>query len=135
MKTFNSNSFGSLRMEINAALAAVGAKHGIEMSIDRITYTETTFRCKLNAVIKDAAPEVDTVSSQEVKWKSQFLANPARFGMKSTDIGRSVILSGIKHIVIGARPKANADIVLKKPDGSHVAYHNSAVRTALAKSQ
>ena len=131
MKTFNSNSFGQLRIEINAALAAVGEKHGIQMSIDRITYTDTTFRCKLNAVIKDAAPTVESANSQVVKWKSQFLANPSRFGMKSTDLGRDVILRGIKCIIIGARPKANCPIVVQKPDGSFAAHHESTIQSAL----
>ena len=94
-KQFTSNSFNAIRNDINAALAAVGAKHGIEMSIDRITYTPSTFRTTLNAVLKDAVvpviqeitgnTDIKNLSPQEVKWKSQFLADPTRFGMIATD--------------------------------------------------
>lgn len=131
MKHFNSSNLDTIRNDINAALATVGAKHGLQMSIDRITYTEDTFRCKLNALVADAAPAVkDETSSQEVKWKSQFLANPSRFGMSASDLGRQVVLKGIKYIIVGARPKANADIVLKSPAGNHVAYTAAAVRNS-----
>ena len=131
MKNFNPSNLGIMRNDINAALATVGAKHGVQMSIDRITYTENTFRCKLNALIKDAAPAVaDETSSQEVKWKSQFLADPSRFGMSATDLGRKVVLKSINYIIIGARPKANANIVLQGPHGNHIAYDAATVRRA-----
>lgn len=131
MKHFNSSNLDTIRNDINAALAAVGVKHGLQMSIDRIIYTDDTFRCKLNALVADAAPAVkDETSSQEVKWKSQFLANPTRFGMSASDLGRQVVLKGINYIIVGARPKANADIVLKSPAGNHVAYTAATVRRA-----
>lgn len=132
-KDFTAASFTAIRNDINAALAVVGEKHGIQMSIDRITYTKTTFRTTLSAVQKGVAPLPDkTESAQEIKWKAAFMRDPSRYGMTATDYGKKVSLKGATYIIIGARPKANADIVVKNViHGNHVAFNASQVRDAL----
>jgi len=132
MTPFTKNSFVAIRNDINAALAAVGAKHDMQLSIDRITYTESTFRTTLSAV-KNGAITNDTPaeSSQEIKWKAAFIRNPSQFGMTAEDFGREVAINGQKYVIAGARPKAQASIVLKKPSGAYVAHTAYTVQQAL----
>lgn len=119
---FTKNSFPAIRNDINAALAEVGRKYGMQLSIDRITFTDTTFRTTVNAVLNTSTTQVgatflDTApakSPNEIKWKAQFLANPARFGMSASDFGRTIKVRSQTLTIVGARPKANADIVLQK---------------------
>lgn len=132
MKKFTAGGFTSIRNDINAALAVVGKKYDMQLSIDCIRFTPTTFRTKLNAV-KNGAVENDTpaADNQEIKWKSQFLAHPERFGMTAKDLNVSVSINNTNLTIIGARPKARAQIVLRDSTGNHVAYKSSTVLSAL----
>ena len=47
-----------LRSEVEAALAAVGAKHGLIIGIGRIVSQANEFRTKLTAVTKNSVPNV-----------------------------------------------------------------------------
>jgi hypothetical protein len=130
---FTKDSFPAIRTDINAALAEVGKKYGMQLSIDRITFTETTFRTTVNAVLNSATTESiePAQSSNEIKWKAQFLANPNRFGLLPTDFGKTLTVRGQMMTIMGARPKANADIVLQKSSGAFVAYPHSVIVNAL----
>lgn len=131
--SFTKGSFPAIRNDINAALAEVGRKYGMQLSIDRITFTETTFRTTVNAVLNTATvqPVDPAQSANEIKWKAQFLAHPSRFGMSDTDFGKTLTVRGQLMTIMGARPKANADIVLQKASGDFVAYPHSVIVNAL----
>jgi hypothetical protein len=134
--SFTKDSFPVIRNDINAALAEVGRKYGMQLSIDRITFTDTTFRTTVNAVLNTATttPTASAESANEIKWKAQFLAHPSRFGMFATDFGRTIKVRGQMMTIVGARPKANADIVLKKTGtsvGAFVAYPHNVIVQAL----
>lgn len=129
--SFTQNSFPAIRNDINAALAAVGKKYGMQLSIDRITYTETTFRTSINAVLDSAASEsTPAETSNEIKWKSTFMRMPSRYGMTADDFGKQVKVNGSLYTIAGARPKAH-DIVLKRPNGTYIAYGSMGVKSAL----
>lgn len=49
MTAINKSTLPSIRAEINAALQAVGAKHGLNFSLGNIRFTDTTFSGKLEA--------------------------------------------------------------------------------------
>jgi len=146
--SFTKNSFPAIRNDINSALAEVGRKYGMQLAIDRITFTDTTFRTTVNAVLNTTItpisntpitftdttfPSIEPVeSSNEIKWKAQFMAHPSRFGMSATDFGKQIKLRGQLMTIMGARPRSNDDIVLKKVGSStFVAYHHQVVVDAL----
>ena len=108
--SFTKDSFPAIRNDINAALAEVGRKYGMQLSIDRITFTDTTFRTTVNAVLNTATttPTASAESANEIKWKAQFLAHPSRFGLSATDFGRTIKVRDQMMTIVGARPKANA---------------------------
>lgn len=131
--SFTKNSFPAIRNDINSALAEVGRKYGMQLAIDRITFTDTTFRTTVNAVLNTTTALADPdESSNEIKWKAQFMAHPSRFGMSATDFGKQIKLRGQLMTIMGARPRSNDDIVLKKVGSStFVAYHHQVVVDAL----
>jgi len=54
--SFNRGNIASMRFEVEAALKAVGAKHGVDFGVGRITFTPSDFRCKITAVPHSAVP-------------------------------------------------------------------------------
>lgn len=124
--------FPQFRADLAAALKVVEDKYGLTMSMDRITYTDSTFSGKLTAVSKDATTGVDA-DDGSAKWKAGFLKSARSYGLTPDDLGKEVVLSGVTYKIVGARPKASQPLVLKKPSGAFIASFAEPVRTALGK--
>ncbi|RWZ87273.1 MAG: hypothetical protein EO766_12170 [Hydrotalea sp. AMD] len=121
--------FPQFRADLAAALVDVEKKYGVKLSLGTITYTPTTFTSKMTAVSNDATP--DNTEDGSVKWQAGFLKSAGRYGMKASDLGKEVTVSGVKYTIAGARPKASNPIVLRKANGSHVASAVEPVYKAL----
>lgn len=124
--------FPQFRADLAAALRGLEDKYGVTMSMERITYTDSTFSGKLTAVSKEATAGVGA-DDGSAKWKAGFLKNACRYGLTPNDLGKEVVLSGVTYKIVGARPKAGQPIVLKKPSGAFIASSAEPVRNALYK--
>ena len=88
-------SLPRIRNDINAALAAVEAKHNIRFNIGRITYeTGSNFRTKLEAV-STADHSGNAINPDKI----QFEKNAWRVGVKKDAFGQK-FTSGRKHFTI-----------------------------------
>lgn len=78
MTTFDRNSLTALRAEIDAALALINAKHGIALSIGKITYdhTMTEFTTKLTG--KAAGSEGREAQEAIAHAKRMFLVDASQ---------------------------------------------------------
>jgi hypothetical protein len=84
-----------LRADIDAALAAVEKKHGVEFDLGRITFTDTDFRGKLTC--KSADPNAD---------RKIFERDALRVGLKKTAYGKTFTHVGRDYRVSGVNTRA-----------------------------
>lgn len=81
---FNKANLKTIRVDIDAALAAVESKHGVKFSLGNIRYSTNDFRCKLECVsTSDSTGK--TVDPVEANFKRDaFLVGVAKdaFGKK-----------------------------------------------------
>jgi len=119
VSAFDKNNLKTIRADVDAALAAVAKKHGITLSIGRITFTGETFTTKMTAVTNSkSAPGAATVNPEEVKYAKNFIADCTFYGFKREDLGKTVQYNGKPYILVGARtPRARLPIVLRSVTG------------------
>jgi hypothetical protein len=71
MTAINKSTLPSIRAEINAALAAVGSKHGLVLSIGNIRFTADSFRTTLEAkTFSQAGREVAAIAVEQIDLES-----------------------------------------------------------------
>lgn len=110
MEKFTGASLKLLREEINSALEAVGAKHGIKLTAGNATYTEFECNFKLKG---EVAASTDFDPKKQV-WD---LNAPYR-GLEKGDYGKTVLLNGREYIICGYDTSARTNcILIKQADG------------------
>jgi hypothetical protein len=122
MKSFDKQNLATIRADLDAALEAVAKKHGIQLSVGRITFSEASFSTKLTALIPSDSDDAGTANGYEVKWAAAFKSNARFFGLKSEDLGQTVRLGNVDYVIVGMRPRAKNSIVLKRINGTFVTY-------------
>ena len=103
-----------LRPEIDAALAALGEKHGLTIRAAGGSYGGTFGTFKLEII--PAAADGEIVGKEAEAFK----VNADQFCMKPEDLGREFTAGGEKYRIVGAKPRASKMPILIKrlSDGS-----------------
>lgn len=131
MKTFDKSNLKQVRDDMSAALEAVAKKHGIQLSLGGITFSPESFSVKLTAVIPGDSAEAGASSGQVTKWAASFKSQARLFGLKPEHLGKSVKIGSQEYVIAGMRPRAKQPVVLRKPNGSYIAYSASAVASLI----
>lgn len=102
-----------LREEINAALAAVGAKHGVTLTAGSCRYEadggSATFKLGVARVNADG-----TVDSPE---RTAFLMNADLYGLKASDLGAVFAMGGHRYEVTGlATRRSKKPVIIRETD-------------------
>jgi len=132
---FNKQNLKAIREELNAALETVAKKHGLQIGLGGISFTDGSFTTKMTVVTKskngEASDDAGAGSGNEAVWAAKF-KQYAKFywGLNSEDLGRKVKVDGIEYTIAGARPKAKNPIVLKKANGTFIAVSANTVVAA-----
>ena len=103
------------RKELDAALALVAAKIGIDFTVGRIVFTESTFRCKLEAVVRGAtgAAAPVNVKSVALQRNAYLLGNT----FDETKNYRSPSLGTVKFVGYNAAARKYPFVVLQVSTG------------------
>jgi hypothetical protein len=88
----------TMRSEVETALAAVGAKYGLNFDVGRITFAPDNFRCKITGAVKSAIPNGVAVVPGRTS-DAVHLAGYGRslLGLQVADLSKSYQYSGIGH--------------------------------------
>ena len=134
VKTFDRANLKTIRADIDAALAAVAKKHGINLSIGNIRFDANEFTTKLTAVT-NASKAKDTAAGVpegvNPTWVKAFKTNHVWLGLAASDLGKQIKIGGKTYTIVGARPKANLPLVVQRVTGGCVAMSAEAVIAAL----
>lgn len=107
---FTKQNLQALRVDIQAALTAVGEKHGIQLTYGNASFNSTglTFSGKLAGAVIDSD---GSVASQEAQ---DFKTYAALYDMKPEDLGFQFEHDGAMHEIIGLSRKAPKYPILVK---------------------
>jgi len=128
MVTIDKAACQTLRDEINAALAAVAARHNIALRAGSCTFTANNATFKLEVAVTN--PTTGVVESKE---RTDFKLYCHRYSLKETALGQSFTFGGRTFVVCGAKPKSWARPVLAKGvDGRVYKFSPAAVKATIA---
>ena len=108
MTTVTRSNVATIRSDLDAALRQVAAKHGLDFSLGRITFTATSVRCKLEGISRVTGATANTVTapvnanSADMNRLLQFISDR---GLK-VDLTKTFYFAGIGQAkVIGYIPR------------------------------
>ena len=94
-----------MRLEIDAALAKVAAKHGITLEIGNISFSADSFRTTLSA--KSSADPLENA-------KSDFIKSAYSVGLLKDAFGKTFDVRGDTFKIIGVKPRSHKYPVIGK---------------------
>ncbi|MCK5644995.1 MAG: hypothetical protein KAJ19_29615 [Gammaproteobacteria bacterium] len=98
---FNRKNLNTFRSEINTALAAIEAKHGVKFEIGRITFTDNNFRTRL-----ECTSASDKSGNAVDPRQTKFEANSWKFNIAKDAFGKTFSKGGRKYKIVGLNPRA-----------------------------
>lgn len=110
----------AIRIESEQALAAIGKKHGVIMTMGRATFTPTSAKFALELALSTEAAQtaIDTgISPKDAKAAQDYTNLAASYGMKPEWLGKSFTFGRSKGLrVVGLLPNKHVNNVLVEGD-------------------
>lgn len=103
-------SLASLRIELDAALAKLGEKHGLKIHAGNARFEGDGSSVEFKLSIA----RINTDGSVESKERAAFRQLAASFGMKPTDLDRKLVIGSRMLTIVGLMPRRSKPIVLKE---------------------
>lgn len=118
----------ALRADIDAALAAVGKKHGVVLNAGNASFTPTSASFKLHAVLADA-PKVDPDVEAADAWR----ALARRFQLEPDWLGKPFVSGGRSFTIVGLLPnRPKRPVLARDSKGKGFVFEPGLVRAILA---
>jgi hypothetical protein len=102
-----STNFEALRADINAALKAVGQKYDLHLHAGNGSYNTEVFTLKLNCTTLGKGGTIETPEAKAFK------TNAEMYGLKATDLGKTVTIQGREFEITGLKPKSRNCVIGK----------------------
>jgi hypothetical protein len=114
-----------LRADINAALVAVGKRHGVSIAAGNCSFGPLTASFKLEVGVLDGAPE--GASPKEIKARADFTRYCGLFDLKPEWLDKEFTYGGDTCTVVGLMPNRSKFPVLVKRGDKRVLLPADAV--------
>lgn len=109
INSFDEQNLTLIKADIDAAMKAIEAKHGIMLKLGGISFNTTSFNAKINAVlVNESTPE-----NVHPKWVADFLRHAKSLNMKPDDLGKPFAYKGRNFEIVGMRPRARFSLVIR----------------------
>ena len=91
-----------VQQAVTAALAALGAKYGLQLTLSggRFSAAEYTMQLKINPVSEDGMKAVDEAFAAEA---ADFKALAKRYDLRPDDLGKEVLVGRDRYIIVGLK--------------------------------
>ena len=96
IQSFDSSNIDTIQKDINEALTAVLAKHGISHSCGNIRFNAESYSTKLTISVGDV---------MDAK-RAEFARHCRKFGLVPEDFNRTFTHAGTEFTVVGIKPKS-----------------------------
>jgi len=111
IKEFSRQSLRALRVDLDAAMAKVAAKHGISLTAGNISFTSETATIKVAAGVISASGVVVT---KEAKAFNQY---KRLAGLGNFNVGDSVNIQGKQYTITGYKPRSKSSVCIENAKG------------------
>ena len=98
---FDRPTLRALRSDIEAALKAVAAKHGVSLTAGAVSFEPQRFTLKIEGAVIGADGKA-----------ASFAQHAHLFGLAPGDLGKRIMLGGKQFTIVGVRPNARKRPVL-----------------------
>lgn len=99
IKAFDKSNLGTIRKDLEQALAGVAKEHGLTISVGNIRFNPTEFATKLQVKVANGSSGVTEVSRYSP-------LSALGLSFKDSDAGKVVDIHGKKYEVVGCKPRA-----------------------------
>jgi hypothetical protein len=127
---FNKSSVAQIRKDVDAALAAVAAKHGVTFSLGTIRFNSESMRCTMSAAVNNTS----TGAAEPLEYKELKLKGVRILGINENDLSKtfkSPSLGSVKLIGYHAS-KYKYPFIVETVSGKRYKLTTTAVRGLLA---
>ena len=116
----------SLRDEMSAALKAVAARHGIEITVGNASFSHTNAKFSVALAVKDKRGKVLSAEAEAFKRHAE------RFGLVPEDLNKSFKYADRKYTITGCLPRSRRyPILARRDDGTTVKFNAKMVSNAI----
>jgi len=135
--TFDKRNLTQFRADFATATAQLQKDYGVVLSVGRVTFTPTTFRCKLEAqTTSNTSIIVPGSAGRETIEAQNFVHLNYLHGLPTNVLGAKFTSQGKSFIVTGYSPsKRKYPIMAKTLTGRRFKFAVSTIRTAIAANQ
>ena len=104
---FDRQTLRALRVDLDAAMATIASKYGIQLSAGNISFTSETATIKVAAgIIKNG-----TVVTAEAKAFNQY---KRLVGLEAFNVGDAIQIQGKEYTIKGYKPRSMAAVVIER---------------------
>lgn len=121
----SNKEFKQFRADVDAALASVGEKYGVDIKCGNISYGSNHFDTRLNATKK----VVNGVSYEQAEFERVCLI----YGFDPEDFGKEFEVQGKTYKLIGFNPKARKKPIIAECEGTRYVFDSNAVKYLMKK--
>lgn len=117
---FDPQNLRALRTDLDAALAAVCAKHGITLSVGKMTYSANEFTARLTGNTAATGATIEATSATGLPanhaWVKQWNSSITMFGIPTDALGKEVTVRGQRFLLAGLTRSPREPIAAKPLD-------------------
>ena len=107
---FDRQTLRALRVDLDAAMASIAAKYGIQLNAGNISYTAETATIKVQAGVISKSGQVMTKEAQAFNQYKRLV------GLGNLNIGDAINIQGKEYTISGYKPRSK-NAVLVQRDG------------------
>lgn len=123
----NKANLKTIRDEINAALAAIGEKHGMNLSTGNINYHAEGFRTQLTALNVSTDSSAEAVPTNMLKYVDNAQRWLVREGYSTDLLNKEFVYNGKKYVFIGAKAnRRDTSMAVKAVDSGQYVFIKTA---------
>lgn len=121
----NKNTLNNFRNDFAAAVKELEAKYDVSVAMSSIKYTDEDFTAKVVVTNNDESGEKVSIEAKDFERMAHL------YGMKPSDLGRTISLSGQRFTITGLKPRNTKMPIIASSNGKSYKLRVAQVTSAL----
>ena len=105
---FDRQTLRALRVDLDAAMASIASKYGIQLNAGNISYTAETATIKVQAGVISKSGQVVTKDAQAFNQYKRLV------GLGNLNIGDAINIQGKEYTISGYKPRSKNAVIVQR---------------------
>ena len=105
---FDRQTLRALRVDLDAAMASIASKYGIQLNAGNISYTAETATIKVQAGVISKSGQVVTKEAQAFNQYKRLV------GLGNLNIGDAINIQGKEYTISGYKPRSKNAVIVQR---------------------